>query len=197
MNAYLARLNPAERRFVIGVALLFFVVINLVWVKPHFSDWGNLKNRLGDARGKLARYETTIRQSSGLQAQVDKMQSEGAEVPPEDQAVQFLRTIQGQAAQSGVGFTGSSRPSTSTNEFFLEQVQTITVVSGEKELVDFLYNLGSGNSLTRVRALSLRPDANRNQLGGSITLIASYQKNLPVRPAAKSGAAQPATPKKK
>ena len=54
--------------------------------------------------------------------------------------------------------------------------------------LDFLYNLGSGNSLIRVRDLQLSPDAPaRQQLGGTVKLVASYQKNLPKRVA-------PATP---
>lgn len=39
MNEYFSRLNPSERRFVVVVALLFFIVVNLFWVWPHFSDW--------------------------------------------------------------------------------------------------------------------------------------------------------------
>ena len=46
MNEYFSRLNPSERRFVVVVALLLFIVVNLFWVWPHFSDWGDLKGRL-------------------------------------------------------------------------------------------------------------------------------------------------------
>jgi len=49
--------------------------------------------------------------------------------------------------------------------------------------VDFLYNLGSGNSLIRVRDLSLRPDPPRQQLSGNVKLVASYQKNPSKKPA--------------
>jgi hypothetical protein len=91
----------------------------------------------------------------------------------------------------------------------MEQIQTITVASGEKELVDFLYNLGSGDSLVRVRDLSIRPDPPRQQLQANITLIASFQKNVKVaaKPAPASAAptkpapvvpdnSKPVTPKK-
>jgi hypothetical protein len=176
MNAYLSRLNPTERRFVIGVAILFFIVINVFWVMPHFSDWRNLKNRIGTASSTLARYDSLIRQKPKIEAEINKLQSEGTYVPPEDQFTQFLRNIQSLAQQYHVNFTGSSRPNTTTNEFFLEQSQTISVVSGEKELVDFLYALGSGTSLIRVRALSIRPDSAHQQLNTSMTLVCSYQK---------------------
>ena len=183
MKTYLSKLNPSERRFVVAVALVFFLVINIFWVWPHFSDWSDLQRRLGAARSDLTLRETTIQQGERLKPEINKMQSAGADVPPEDQAVQFLRTIQTQAAQSGVGVTGNGRLVTRTNQFFIEQIQTITVQSGEKQLVDFLYNLGQGNSLVRVRDLSLRPDQARQQLAASITLIASFQKTSKAAPA--------------
>ncbi len=197
MNAYLSRLNPAERRFVIGVGILFFIIVNVFWVWPHFSDWGNLKTRMNLASGTLARYDSLIRQKSKIEGDIHKLSNEGTYVPPEDQFTQFLKTIQQYAAQNHVNFTGSSRPNTSTNEFFLEQSQTISVISGEKELVDFLYSLGTGTSLIRVRALSVRPDVQHQQLNASMTLVCSYQKQRKSPPAAApaSGvktAAQPA-----
>jgi hypothetical protein len=200
MNSYLARLNPSERRFVVGVGLLFFLVINIFWVWPHFSDWGNLRGRLDKARTKLGRYEAAIQSKPKVEADIKKLASEGSYVPPEDQSIQFLRTIQAQAAQSGVGFQGSSRAFTSTNQFFLEQAQTITVVAEENQLVDFLYNLGSGNSLIRAREISIRPDPSRQRLNANITLVASYQKAVKAPPAkaatsnTKASTAKPSAP---
>src|SRR5262249_35191707 len=153
-----SRLNPAERRFVIGVGVLFFVVINIFWVWPHFADWGNLKGRLGQGRDKMANYDNVIAKKPSIQREINQLVSDGFNVPPEDQSFQFLRTIQLQAAQSGLGPPSMQRNTTSTNQFFIEQAQTVSVVAGEKQLVDFLYSLGSSNSLVRVRDLSLRPE---------------------------------------
>lgn len=191
MNNYLSRLNPSERRFVVGVALVFFVVVNIFWVWPHFSDWGTLKNRLHAARTKLANYEAVIQQADRLKPDLAKMESEGMAVPAEDQAIEFMRTIQMQAGQSGVGITSFGHQTTQTNQFFSEQSQTISGVSVEKQLVDFLYNLGSGSSLVRVRAISVHPDQNRQQLSASITLVASYQKTQRPRTATSVAKAAP------
>lgn len=197
MNGYLSRLNPMERRFVVGVGLVFFLVINIFWIWPHFADWSDLRGRLENSRSMLGTREGLIQQRPKVEAEIKKLASEGSYVPPEDQSLQFLRTIQTQMAQTGVGFVGNSRQTTSTNLFFIEQAQTVTVASGEKQLVDFLYNLGSGNSLVRVREISVRPDPNRSQLNANITLVASFQKSSKApAPATKAAtpAAKPATP---
>jgi type II secretory pathway component PulM len=199
LKTYLSKLNPSERRFVVGVALVFFLVINIFWVWPHFSDWTKLQGRLAVANGELGKRETAIQQSERLKPAVDNMQRAAGNVPPEDQAVQFLRTITTQAAQNGVGVNGSGRLITRTNQFFMEQIQTLTVQSGEKPLVDFLYSLGAGESLVRVRDLSVRPDQPRQQLAASVTLIASYQKNpkaaTPTPPATTAKTVSAVTPK--
>ena len=59
--------------------------------------------------------------------------------------------------------------------------------------MDFLYSLGSGNSLIRVRDLALKPNAPRQALSGNVKLVASYQKNPPKKaaPAANPAAATP------
>jgi len=71
----------------------------------------------------------------------------------------------------------TSRQMTRTNDdaFFVEQIQNITIVADDKQLVDFLYKLGSGNSMTGARP-GLQPDAPRQHLNGNIKLVASYQK---------------------
>ena len=107
-------------------------------------------------------------------------------------AVNMLRTIQNQSAQSGVGIVNTSRQITRTNDaFFVEQVQNIKVIADDKQLVDFLYKLGSGASMIRVRDLELQPDTPRQHLDANIRLVASYQKN----PSA--GNLKPATAKAK
>ena len=63
-------------------------------------------------------------------------------VPVEDQALNFLTTIQNQAVQSGVQIITSTRQPERTNQFFLERAQGLTVQSTEAQLVDFLYKLG-------------------------------------------------------
>ena len=184
MMRFLDKLNlrPGERRLVVLVAFTVFVVINLIFVWPHFGDLALASVKLEKARLDLARYERKVQQTGLYKTRLAEYEKDNPEVPQEDQGVQFQRAIQQQAAASGVNVTTFSRAIPKTNSiFFLEQLQTISVQTTDTNLVDFLYSLGAGQSLIRVRELSLRPDQPRYNLGGNITLVASYQKKMPVK----------------
>jgi Tfp pilus assembly protein PilO len=190
MKKYFAQLRPLERRLAIGVLVVVFLVLNYVFVWPHFSDWGNLRQRLDTARTKLKLYRTAIAQTPTYETQVNSLQSDGEFVALEDQSVNMLRTIQQQAGQSGVSIVNNSRQITRTNDvFFIEQVQNITVLANDEQLVDFLYKLGSGASMIRVRDLELQPDNVKQHLNANIRLVASYQKSATI------GNLKPATAK--
>jgi len=194
MTNPLDRLNlrPFEKRLVVGVAAVLFIVLNAWFVFPHFSDLAQAQKQRDDALEKLKRWQVEINQEPNYRKQIRELESESQAVPTEDQAIQFSRAIQMQQAQSGVNITSTSKQTVRTNQFFLELTQQISVESGEAQLVDFLYNLGSGTSLIRVRDLALHPNPPRLALSGNVKLVASYQKNSPKKaaPAANpSGAA--------
>jgi Tfp pilus assembly protein PilO len=183
MKKYFAHLRPLERRLAVGVLVILIIVLNWVFIWPHFADWGNLRGRLDSARRKLELCQTAVVQMTNYQAQVKSLEGQGEFVALEDQAINFMRTIQAQAEASGVGRANYSRSIMHTNDaFFIEQVQNINVVATDQQLVDFLYKLGSGASMIRVRDLELQPDGPRLHLNANIRLVASYQKN-PVAPA--------------
>jgi len=192
MKKYFAHLRPLERRLAVGVVVILILALNFVFIWPHFSDWSQLQTRLKNARATLASYQATIAQATNYQAQVKSLEGQGEFVALEDQAINFMRTIQAQAEASGVGRANYSRSIMHTNDaFFIEQVQNITVVATDQQLVDFLYKLGSGASMIRVRDLELQPDTPRLHLNANIRLVASYQKN----PAAPARAAAPTNSK--
>jgi Tfp pilus assembly protein PilO len=192
MKKYFAHLRPMERRLAVGVLVVVIIVLNAWLIWPRFSDWGKLQGRLDDARRKLQLYNTTIAQKRNFETELKKFESQGeSSVAPEDQTINFMRVIQTQAAESGVGIGSTSRQMTHTNEFFVEQVQNISVTATDEQLVNFLYKLGSGASMIRVRDLELQPDGPRQHLNANIRLVASYQKN----PAVPARAAAPAEAK--
>ena len=177
MKKYFAQLRPLERRLAVGVAVVLFLVLNWVFIWPHFSDWGNLQTRQKNARASLQLFQTTIAQSGNYETQVKKFASQGEFVAPEDQAITFTRTIEAQRVASGVGNPNYSTSTMRTNEFFTERMQNINVVATDSQLVDFLYKLGNDASMVRVIGLELQPDPPKMHLTAQIRLIASYQKN--------------------
>ncbi len=196
MKEFLARLNPTERRFVVGVVVLFFLVINLVWVWPHFGDWSETKGRMKTASDHLDLFQGGTNKIPGIEKEIEKYQKQGQVVPPIEQAVQFVRLIQNQASRSGVIISSMSPQRQGTgpeNPFFVEQNETVSMQSQEKQLVDFLYSLGAGDSLIRVKSLSVQPDQSHQQLTTRVTLVASYQKK-PATAASASARTPAATP---
>ena len=177
MKGYWENLRPFEKRVVVGVATMLFAIFNLWFVLPHFSDLAKMGMRLKEAQTTLETRQAAINQTSFYQGEVNKLQREGLDVPPQEQALQFNRTITDEEMRSGVNPQGGGRIFTRTNQIFLEQTSTINVEANEQQLVDFLFNLGSGNSLIRVRDLGLHPDGTHQKIVAAIKLVASYQKN--------------------
>jgi hypothetical protein len=192
MKGYWNNLRPFEKRVVVVVAAMLFVVFNIWFVMPHFSDWGRVQTRMTAAREKLKRYQGEVSQITTVSNQVRVLEGEGMSVPPEEQSVQFQRVIQTRAAEAQVNILSQGRVTERTNQFFLEVSQTLSLQSGEPPLVDFLYNLGAGNSLLRVRDMTLRTDAARQLLNAGVKLVLSYQKKAQARtPAAATATTQP------
>lgn len=184
MNGYLDRLNlrPFEKRLVVVVAAVLFLVLNWWFVFPHFSDWSRVQFRVAKARKTLDMFEKEIAQTNVFWRGIKQMESEGYSVAAEEQALHFATAREGVAAQSGVAIGQASKLTTRTNQFFLELTQNISLQTKEQQLVNFLFNLGSSNSLIRVRDLTLKPDGPRQQLVANVKLVASYQKKTPTRP---------------
>lgn len=197
LSASFSRLSSSERSLIIIGIISVFAIVNYFFVLPHVNDWGKLTNRMDEARLKQKKYEEMIAQSTTFSNYITKLEGENSAVPLEDQGVNFLTAIQNQAAQSGVSVIANNRQPERTNQFFLERAQALTTQSGEQQLVNFLYNLGTGSSLIRVRALAIRPDAQRYALSATVTLIASFQKKPAAKPAlsvtTKPAASAPAT----
>ena len=178
MKQYFAQLRPLERRLVVGVAVMLVLVLNWAFIWPHFSDWSAYRGRRDSASLKLKNYQAAVAETPDLQKKLKKFESEGEFVELEDQGINFMRTIQMQSAQCSVELKNTSRATTRTNDvFFVEQIENINVLAPEPQLVDFLYKLGAGVSMIRVRDLTLQPDPPRQRLTADIRLVASYQKN--------------------
>lgn len=190
-------LRPNERRLVIIVSIVVFIVLNAIFVWPHFSDWTKIKARRSSAEDLLQRYRAEVGNTQKYQKTLNDLEKAGASVASEEQALKLATTVQNQAALSGVQMNRydpvrqTSASSGKPNQFFEEQSGIMNVTADEKTLIDFLYNLGSGGSLIRVKSMTLNPDAQRYKLSGTLTLAASYAKKAPpkVAPAAPASGA--------
>jgi hypothetical protein len=185
-------LRPGERRLMVIVGIVIFVVLNFLFVFPNFGAYGKTKAEIHKAELSLRRFKSEAAQKPIYERNLRDLQSQGVFVGEEDQALQLQRQIDSQANVSGVTVLQYSPAprvvGIRTNSFFDEASLLINFNSGEKSLVDFLYNVGKGNSLVRVRSMNLGPELpNRYRLQGSLTVVESFQKKQ-VRPAAASTA---------
>lgn len=179
-------LRTGERRLVMVVALAVFFFLNLLLVWPRFGDLGRLQQRKLDLNRSLKGFQDEIGRTNIYKQKLDELRKMGAEVANEAQALELQRNVQSQAALSAVqvnSYNPITKGSGKTNAFFEEASGTVQIVAEEKSLVDFLWALGSGNSLIRVRSMQIQPDPPRMKLMGSVTVVASYPKRPP-QPAA-------------
>ena len=207
MRTLLDKLNlrPQERRLVVMAVAVLAVVLHFWFVQPYFRELGQVKAELDKARRTLKTYQAEIAHTNEYEAKRLKLEIQGSSLPVEQQAMANILSIKilEVAKQSGLS-AGTITPLTQsrtgrTNEFFEEQAINLFVnPSGPQELVDFLYAIGSGDLLVRVKELSLNPDGSQTKLAGTMKLVASFQKKTPaplapVKPAAAKPAALSST----
>jgi Tfp pilus assembly protein PilO len=197
MSGFLDQLNltPQERRIVVVIAVVVFVVLNLLLVWPHFKDLGRVQDQLEKTRKTMQDWNKEITRdfdpNNGYRKTLREMErQQGGGIV--NQQVQLQRTISDEAIKTGVS-VNEIKPVTlaraNTNEFYEEQSVKITFESQEPQLINFLYNVGNDPAMIRVRELNLKPaDANRYRLKGDAVLTANYAKAKP----APSPAAAPA-----
>ncbi|MGZ4961406.1 MAG: hypothetical protein ACXWKG_03130 [Limisphaerales bacterium] len=190
---FLEKLNlrPHERRVVIVVAVIVFVVLNAWFVWPHFRDASNALATINKGRLDWTNHYEKIQKDirpGGTKAQIDalmKEQGSGANLEG-SREIQLQRKVQEKAPQYGITVLSyTDTPTTAynmgkTNAFFEERSLRISVQCGESNLVNFLYDIGNDSSMIRVRELALKPaDQNRYRLNGTILLSANFPKKQP------------------
>ena len=189
MTAFLDKLNlrPHERRLVAGIAIVFFIVMNVWFVWPHFDDWQIVSNGKIAAEKTLRNYQMEIARMPAHRSKLSQLEAAGSSVVADEQELDLVRTVDLQSRAAGVTLMKqSSRPMINTgqtNQFFEEQSIAIQTFANNEELVNFLISLASTNSLIRVRDMSLSPDPSGTRLKSDMTLVASYQKKTPAKPA--------------
>jgi Tfp pilus assembly protein PilO len=178
-SSFFDRLNlrPQERRLVVIVGLLIFVLLNMWFVWPYFGEWSVVSSKMQRNRDNLAKYQAEIARRPAYEQKRIELESTGSQLLAND--LELQRTVQSQAAATGLQITSTDpRQRVSggrTNQFFQEQSLSIQFTSGGKELVDFLVGVAAGNAMIRVREMSVRPDPSQTRLVGNIVFIGNYQ----------------------
>ena len=74
-------LRPQERRLVVIVGIVVFIVLNFWLVIPMFGDYGKFEQRTKDGSKKLNEYKTEIQKKSDYEKQLRELESQGGFVP--------------------------------------------------------------------------------------------------------------------
>ncbi|HWF19117.1 MAG TPA: hypothetical protein VG754_07610 [Verrucomicrobiae bacterium] len=195
MKRYWEGLKPLERRWAVGAGCLVFLMLNYFFIWPHRHDWARDDTRTHAAEAKIATYNAEIAKKSAYLTKLRNLQAMGDQVLPEDQAIDFVHFYSSRMLSNNILFLSGGTLTTRTNSpFFMEQQLGISVQANETNLVNFLYSLAAGNSMVRVRSMSLHPNPDRHELSAGITMVASYQKK--VSATASKNATPPLTPVK-
>ena len=142
---------------------------------------------------KWTRTGNEIARQDEYRRKIASFDQESQNIAQEDQALHFEEAFRDRALENGVSIQSVSRPSIRSDDYTMEQQVTLQLNANEKNLVDFLYSLGSGGSMIRAKSISMRPmDNNRYQLHADLTISESYLRN-PSKPTPRTGAA-PTTP---
>lgn len=197
MTSFLDQLNltPQERRFAVVVAVVVFIILNVLLVWPHFSDLGRVRRDLAATRAKIQEFGGAISKDAANQKELALLeQKSGGDIGGPTKSVALQTAVQADARKTGVVFDEIKSVTTAnsdTNKFYEEQSVRVGFESTETNLVKFLYNAGNDPAMIRVRELNLQPaDANRYRLRGYVILTANYarQTSKPAAPAAAKAA---------
>ena len=186
-------LRPQERRLVVIVLLVVFVLLNMWFVWPFFNDWGQVSGEMQRNRGTLDRYQREIAQKSKYEARQRELETTGSEMLTSETDLQ--RIVQSQAAATGVQLGGMNflrGQGVRTNQFFQEGGVSIQFTAGGKELVDFLVGIAAQNAMVRVKDMNLRPDPPQYKLVGTMNLVGNFQQRPSTNaPRSAAAASQP------
>ena len=158
MSSLFDKLNlaPAERRLVVIVGIVIFVVLNFWLVIPEFGEWAKNEQRTKDASAKLQSFKTEIAKEPAYKKELKELENQGGYVATEEAALRLSQEVNSQAALSGVTITSITPlqrqgSGGKTNAFFEEASVTVNINTSEKELLDFLFRLADKDMLIRAR----------------------------------------------
>ncbi|MGE3312357.1 MAG: hypothetical protein AB7O66_20520 [Limisphaerales bacterium] len=201
-------LTPSERRLVVGVMVVAFLVINYWVVWPRFNDFKTVSDDIASMERRKKIFEQEIARRPTYEVLLRKLKAEGSVLPVGEERIAFRSDMERLAREVGLmvprwGEVLPERGGQNTNAFFEAIGITLQGAGGtEQQFVEFLHRVGSSNSTIRVKELTLTPGnfdsrtRGRTNLIGNMKLVASVQKpatNTPAGASASTTGTGPAT----
>ena len=195
------KLTPQERRLVVVIFAVVFVVLNYWIVWPRFGDFKALSQEIETLDRKSSLYQKEVDRRPTYEVLLRKLQAAGSVLPAGEEKIQFRSDIEHLARDMGLTVRGwgevvAERGGAVSNAFFESIALPMNQVGGgEDQIVEFLHRVGASNSTIRVKELTLKPgnfDARaggRTNLDAVIRLVASVQKAVPKPAATPAGGA--------
>jgi Tfp pilus assembly protein PilO len=190
-------LRPQERRLVVIVGLVIFVLLNMWFVWPFFNDWGTTREAIAKNRDTLERYKREISQKPKYEALQRELEATGSQMLQSENDLQ--RIIQTQIAASAIQVVRGPVPISTTgktNQFYQEIGVSLEFTSGGREIVDFLVGVAAQNAMIRVREMRLSPEPSQQRLRGTLVFVGNFQQKSSTNAPSRNVAAA-APPKKK
>ena len=186
MTRWFDRLNlaPTERRMAIVGLCVMGLLFNYWFIWPYFAQWDVMVRDRTKLDGQKQIFFKEVSKKSSYEKLLKELEGAGGQVLPEEQANRVQQGITAAAATNSVNLgrvspqVASLRMSASKDtNFFDEQIVIVDLTAKEEGFVNFLYALGSSDSMIRVRDMSrLRLDNSGQNLSASVTFVASFQK---------------------
>jgi len=186
MTRWFDRLNlaPTERRMAIVGLCVMGLLFNYWFIWPYFAEWDVMVRERTKQEGQKQIFFKEVSKKSSYEKLLKELEGAGGQVLPEEQANRVQQGITAAAATNLVNLgrvspqVASLRMSSSKDtNFFDEQIVIVDLTAKEDGFVNFLYALGSSDSMIRVRDMSrLRLDNSGQNLSASVTFVASFQK---------------------
>jgi hypothetical protein len=179
MTRWFDRLNlaPTERRMAIVGLCVMGLLFNYWFIWPYFAEWDIMVRERTKLEGQKQIYFKEVSKKSTLEKLLKELEGAGGQVLPEEQANRVQQGITAAAATNGVNLGRVSPQIASLRMSSSKDTNFLDLTSKEEGFVNFLYALGSSDSMIRVRDLSrLRVDNSGQNLSASVTFVASFQK---------------------
>lgn len=197
MSSTLDKMNlrPGEKRLLVGIGIVLFVVVNFMVVTPKFGEFGRIRSETETLQTEINKFQAMIDKRPKFERELKELEGQGSKIIKEEQSLRLLQTVQSQALASGFTInssretTSSSFSTSTTNSFFDERSLIVQYDTGYRQLISFLVGLAEQESMIRVRSMDVKPDPSHQRIQGNITLVASYQRS-------RNSSAAPGSPSK-